>query len=109
RPCGNSLQGGCGRRRRRAAGNPVDRRRSDRPEAPRPQGRSGLRGGGSAPTGGGSTIQADPWRGESMAVAEQSFQQLSTAGLDRIDPEIAELLGRETERQRGQVELIASE
>jgi glycine hydroxymethyltransferase len=44
-----------------------------------------------------------------MAVAEQSFQQLTTAGLEQVDPEIAELLGRETERQRGQVELIASE
>src|SRR2546421_1740402 len=44
-----------------------------------------------------------------MAVAEQSFQQLSTAGLEQIDPEIAELLHRETERQRGQIELIASE
>src|SRR5437588_10633857 len=44
-----------------------------------------------------------------MAVAEQSFQQLTTAGLEQIDPEIAELLHRETERQRGQIELIASE
>jgi glycine hydroxymethyltransferase len=44
-----------------------------------------------------------------MAVAQQSFQQLTTAGLDQVDPEIAELLGRETERQRGQIELIASE
>jgi glycine hydroxymethyltransferase len=44
-----------------------------------------------------------------MAVAEQSFQQLTTAGLDQVDPEIAALLARETERQRGQIELIASE
>src|SRR5438445_386680 len=44
-----------------------------------------------------------------MAVAEQSFQQLTTAGLADVDPEIAELLHRETERQRGQIELIASE
>jgi glycine hydroxymethyltransferase len=44
-----------------------------------------------------------------MAVAAQSFQQLTTAGLEQVDPEIAELLGRETERQRGQIELIASE
>jgi glycine hydroxymethyltransferase len=45
-----------------------------------------------------------------MAVAaEQTFQQLTTAGLDQVDPEIAELLGRELERQRGQIELIASE
>jgi glycine hydroxymethyltransferase len=44
-----------------------------------------------------------------MAVAQQTFQQLTTAGLDRVDPEIADLLGRELERQRGQIELIASE
>jgi glycine hydroxymethyltransferase len=44
-----------------------------------------------------------------MAVAEQSFQQLTTAGLADVDPEVAELLHRETERQRGQIELIASE
>ncbi len=45
-----------------------------------------------------------------MAVAaEQTFEQLTTAGLDQVDPEIAELLGRELERQRGQIELIASE
>ncbi|MFL6028463.1 MAG: serine hydroxymethyltransferase, partial [Gaiellaceae bacterium] len=45
-----------------------------------------------------------------MAVAaQQTFEQLTTAGLDQIDPEIADLLGRETERQRGQIELIASE
>jgi glycine hydroxymethyltransferase len=44
-----------------------------------------------------------------MAVAEQSFQQLTTAGLDQVDPEVARLLARETERQRNQIELIASE
>ena len=44
-----------------------------------------------------------------MAVAEQSFQQLTTAGLEQVDPEIAQLLTRETERQRNQIELIASE
>jgi glycine hydroxymethyltransferase len=44
-----------------------------------------------------------------MAVAQQTFQQLTTAGLDQIDPEIADLLGREVERQRNQIELIASE
>jgi glycine hydroxymethyltransferase len=44
-----------------------------------------------------------------MAVAEQSFQQLTTAGLEQVDPEIAQLLARETERQRNQIELIASE
>src|SRR4051794_23592969 len=44
-----------------------------------------------------------------MAVAQQTFEQLKTAGLAEIDPEIAELLGREADRQRGQIELIASE
>jgi len=44
-----------------------------------------------------------------MAVAQQTFQQLTTADLDELDPEIAELLGKELERQRGQIELIASE
>lgn len=44
-----------------------------------------------------------------MAVAQETFQQLVTAGLAEVDPEIAELLGREVERQRGQIELIASE
>src|SRR5207247_10542500 len=34
---------------------------------------------------------------------------LRTAGLAEVDPEIAALLGRELERQRGQIELIASE
>jgi glycine hydroxymethyltransferase len=44
-----------------------------------------------------------------MAVAHQTFEQLKTQGLAEIDPEIDELLGRELERQRGQIELIASE
>src|SRR5438094_1745952 len=44
-----------------------------------------------------------------MAVAQESLQHLHTAGLAEVDPEIAELLTRELERQRGQIELIASE
>jgi glycine hydroxymethyltransferase len=44
-----------------------------------------------------------------MAVAAQTFEQLATAGLEQLDPEIADLLGLELERQRGQIELIASE
>jgi glycine hydroxymethyltransferase len=44
-----------------------------------------------------------------MAVAEQTLQHLRTAGLTDVDPEIAELLGRELERERNQIELIASE
>src|SRR5262245_55825229 len=44
-----------------------------------------------------------------MAVAQETIEHLRTAGLAEIDPEIADLLGRELERQRGQIELIASE
>jgi glycine hydroxymethyltransferase len=44
-----------------------------------------------------------------VAVARETFQHLTSAGLSEIDPEIAELLGDELERQRGQIELIASE
>jgi len=44
-----------------------------------------------------------------MAVAPATIQHLRSAGLDEVDPEIAELLGRELERQRSQIELIASE
>ncbi|MGH3002615.1 MAG: serine hydroxymethyltransferase, partial [Gaiellaceae bacterium] len=34
---------------------------------------------------------------------------MKSAGLAEIDPEVAELLARELDRQRGQIELIASE
>jgi glycine hydroxymethyltransferase len=44
-----------------------------------------------------------------VAVAQETLQHLRTAGLAEIDPQIAELLGQELERQRGQIELIASE
>ena len=44
-----------------------------------------------------------------MAVAAETIQELRRAGLAEIDPEIADLLGRELERQRNQIELIASE
>ena len=44
-----------------------------------------------------------------MSVAQETFEQLTTAGLEEVDPDVARLLGRELERQRGQVELIASE
>jgi glycine hydroxymethyltransferase len=44
-----------------------------------------------------------------MAIAQETFAQLKTAGLADVDPEIAELIARELERQRGQIELIASE
>jgi glycine hydroxymethyltransferase len=44
-----------------------------------------------------------------MAVAQQTFQELTSAGLDQVDPDIARLLGLEADRQRNQIELIASE
>ena len=44
-----------------------------------------------------------------MSVAQETFHHLTSAGLDEVDPDIAALLGRELERQRGQIELIASE
>jgi glycine hydroxymethyltransferase len=44
-----------------------------------------------------------------MAIAQETVHHLRTAGLAEIDPAIAELIGRELERQRSQIELIASE
>ena len=44
-----------------------------------------------------------------MAATQATFHELRHAGLDEIDPEIARLVGDELERQRGQIELIASE
>jgi glycine hydroxymethyltransferase len=44
-----------------------------------------------------------------MAVAERTLEELRQAALADIDPDIAELVGRELDRQRGQIELIASE
>jgi glycine hydroxymethyltransferase len=44
-----------------------------------------------------------------MAVSQHTIEELRTQGLEELDPEIAGLIGRELDRQRGQVELIASE
>src|SRR5438034_9728331 len=44
-----------------------------------------------------------------MAVAPLTFEDLRAAALLDVDPEIAELIGRELERQRAGIELIASE
>jgi glycine hydroxymethyltransferase len=44
-----------------------------------------------------------------VATKQATFHELTHAGLDEIDPEIARLIGDELERQRGQIELIASE
>jgi glycine hydroxymethyltransferase len=44
-----------------------------------------------------------------MGVAPHTFEHLRTATLQDVDPDIAGLLGQELERQRGEIELIASE
>src|ERR1700733_9685018 len=44
-----------------------------------------------------------------MATTQATFTELKHAGLDEIDPDIAALLAKELERQRNQIELIASE
>ena len=44
-----------------------------------------------------------------MAIAADTLDRLRTGGLADVDPEVATLLARETERQRGTIELIASE
>ena len=44
-----------------------------------------------------------------MATTQATFEELKHAGLDEIDPDIAALLTKELERQRGTIELIASE
>src|SRR5262249_56973432 len=61
-------------------------------------------------TGGGRHYHPSP-QGEEpiVSVAQQTFHHLVTAGLDEVDPDIAGLLTAELERQRGQIELIASE
>jgi glycine hydroxymethyltransferase len=44
-----------------------------------------------------------------MATTPLTLDQLRTAGLAEVDPEVASLLERELERQRDEIELIASE
>ena len=44
-----------------------------------------------------------------MATVPLTFENLRTAGLADVDPDVADLLDRELERQRGEIELIASE
>src|SRR5262249_11180653 len=102
-------------RRRRAHRDPLDRARPLRPRAegaPR-GGCPGSRGPGRRGRGAlvGLSRSHPPGAPEEDAVpvAQESISQLRTAGLSDVDPEIAALLGRELERQRGQIELIASE
>ena len=44
-----------------------------------------------------------------MAIAVESLEELRRAALADVDPDLVELIGRELERQRGTIELIASE
>ena len=44
-----------------------------------------------------------------MAVAADQLERLRTGGLAEVDPDVAALIGQETDRQRNQIELIASE
>jgi glycine hydroxymethyltransferase len=44
-----------------------------------------------------------------VATTQPTFQHLTSIGLSEADPEVAELLTKELERERGQLELIASE
>ena len=44
-----------------------------------------------------------------MSLSEKALDRLRAGDLAEIDPEIADLLGQELERQRDQIELIASE
>jgi glycine hydroxymethyltransferase len=44
-----------------------------------------------------------------MAATASSLAQLRAAGLAEVDADVAALLVRELERQRGEIELIASE
>src|SRR3954470_11841166 len=56
-----------------------------------------------------STIPRSREEDYAVSVAQQTFHHLVTSGLDDVDPDIAALLGAELDRQRGQIELIASE
>src|SRR5438067_3618349 len=58
------------------------------------------------------SIGADPSsspRGLQLATAEHTLRQFQVAGLAESDPDIAGLIDRELQRQREQLELIASE
>ena len=44
-----------------------------------------------------------------MAIAVETLEELQRAGLADVDPDLVELIARELERQRGTIELIASE
>jgi len=92
---GAALDGG------RPSGQAVDRDRPHRARAPRAPRRCRAGGGGSR-TGRGVASRG-------MATAPLTLEDLRTAGLADVDPEVAALLEQELERERGEIELIASE
>ncbi len=75
-----------------------------------PEPRPAARGRGAGGRGSGARrrrargVASDP-----MAVAPLTLEELRSAGLADVDPDIAGLLEQELERQRGEIELIASE
>src|SRR6516165_3252893 len=92
------------------AGRPALRRRRRRQDPHRPVGAARgrwrrLEEAHSCKT----TIDPGSEQGAEMAIAQETFEHLRTAGLADLDPEIGGTLERELERQRGQIELIASE
>ena len=113
------------RRRRRAAGNAVHRDRRHRRRAGDSPGWRRCSGHGArthrrhlgrtaVPRASASSFERGTETGcssigDAMADAVHSFARLRAAGLAEIDPDIAALLGDELERQRNQIELIASE
>ena len=86
-----------------------DRRHGRRAARP-PRGRgSGRRGAPDRRLRESTSGRPRPSRRNGMAVAQETLDQLRTAGLEEIDPEIAGCSAARLERQRGQIELIASE
>ena len=83
------------------AGHAVHGARPHRAGAARLSRRRGARGGGSR--------ASSPSSIRGMATTPLTLEDLRTAGLADVDPEVASLLERELERQRGEIELIASE
>ena len=94
-----------GRDRRGApARSRLDGARLHRPRAGRPARGNGIGGRRhrARPRDAAVGFRRWPWH-------RRRSRQLTSLGLAELDPEIAALLGRELDRQRGQIELIASE
>ena len=102
-------------RRRRPARRAVDGRRRHRRRAAHParRRRAGGRGASDSRAARHEPARVDPAAQDEQPAWPSPQPDLRAAraprGLAEIDPEIADLLGRELERQRNQIELIASE